>query len=103
LHFIFSQNYCRYIKQAHSNSCMTRLRDKRKLLWCLRQFHEGKELFDEKYDYVDRPTEIEAYRVTLKEARRIGYKGQELVEYLKVDWVSDADFKRFLGLLGVKV
>ena len=40
---IFSQNYCRYIKQAHSNSCMTRLRDKRKLLWCLRQFHEGKE------------------------------------------------------------
>ena len=68
----------------------------------IRQFHEGEELFDERYDYVDRPTEIEAYRATLKEARRIGYEGEELVEYLKVDWVSDADFKRFLEVLGVK-
>jgi hypothetical protein len=68
----------------------------------IRQFHEGKELFDEKYDYVDRPTEIEAYRATLKEARRIGYGGEELVEYLRVDWVSEADFKRFLELLGVE-
>ncbi len=68
----------------------------------IRQFHEGKELFDERYEYVDRPTEIEAYRATLKEAKRIGYEGEELVEYLKVDWVSDVDFKRFLELLGVK-
>jgi hypothetical protein len=67
----------------------------------IRQFHEGKELFDERYDYVDRPTEIEAYQATLKEARRIGYEGEELVEYLRVDWVSEADFKRFLELLGV--
>ena len=68
----------------------------------IKQFHEGKKLFDERYDYVDRPTEIEAYRATLKEARRIGYKGEELIEYLRVDWVSEVDFKRFLELLGVK-
>jgi hypothetical protein len=68
----------------------------------IRQFHEGKELFDERYDYVDRPTEIEAYRATLNEARRIGYQGEELVEYLRVDWVGEDDFKRFLELLGVK-
>lgn len=68
----------------------------------VRQFREGKELFDERYDYVDRATEIEAYQATLKEARRIGYEGEELVKYLKVDWVSDADFKRFLELLGVR-
>lgn len=67
----------------------------------IRQFHEGKELFDERYDYVDRPTEIQAYRVALKEARRIGYAGDELIEYLKVDWVSEEDFRRFLRLLGV--
>jgi hypothetical protein len=68
----------------------------------IKQFREGKELFDNRYDYVDRPTEIEAYKATLKEARRIGYRGKKLVEYLKVDWVSDADFKRFLEALGVK-
>jgi len=68
----------------------------------IRQFREGKELFDEKYEYVDRPTEIEAYRAALKEARRIGYEGKELVEYLKVDWVSEDDFKRFLDILGVE-
>ena len=68
----------------------------------IRQFREGKELFDEKYDYVDRPTEIEAYTTALKEARRIGYHGKELVEYLRVDWVSEADFGRFLDLLGVE-
>ena len=28
----------------------------------VRQFIEGKELFDRRYSYVDRPTEIEAYR-----------------------------------------
>ncbi len=67
----------------------------------VRQFHEGKELFDERYDYVDRPTEIEAYQAALKEARRIGYNGKALVEYLRVDWVSEADFMRFLDLLGV--
>jgi len=67
----------------------------------VRQFQEGKELFDRRYEYVDRPTEIEAYRATLKEARRIGYKGKALVEYLRVDWVSEADFMRFLDLLGV--
>ena len=29
-----------------------------------------KELFSPGYDYVDRPTEVEAYRYTVKEAKR---------------------------------
>jgi hypothetical protein len=68
----------------------------------IKQFRDGRELFDRRYDYVDRPTEIEAYKATLKEARRIGYRGKELVDYLRVDWVSEADFGRFLDLLGVE-
>ena len=67
----------------------------------IRQFREGKELFDENYDYVDRPTEIEAYHAAIEEAGRIGLRGSELVDYLKVDWVSDEDFIRFLKTLGV--
>lgn len=38
----------------------------------IRQHTEGKELWDKRYAYVDRPTELEAYRAALGEARRIG-------------------------------
>lgn len=68
----------------------------------VKQYMEGKELFDERYSYVDRPTEIEAYSVTLKEAKRIGMKHKEIVDYLKVDWVTEAEFERLLTSLHLK-
>ena len=68
----------------------------------IRQHREGKELWDKNYSYVDRPTEIEAYRAAVEEARRIGLTEAEVVDYLKVEWVSDDDFRRFLTTLGVK-
>jgi hypothetical protein len=68
----------------------------------IRQHKEGKELWDEKYKYVDRPTELEAYEVAVDEARRLGMTEDEVVDYLKVEWVSQEDFKRFLKNLGVK-
>jgi hypothetical protein len=67
----------------------------------IRQHMEGKELWDRRYAYVDRPTEVEAYRAVLQEARRLGLPEDEIVEYLKVDWVSAEDFARFLATLGV--
>jgi GNAT superfamily N-acetyltransferase len=69
----------------------------------IRQLHEGKELFDRRYRYVDRPTELEAYRLTLEEARRIGLDNNRIIDYLRVEWVSDSDFKRFLVNLGVSL
>ena len=68
----------------------------------VKQFKEGKDLFDKKYSYVDRPTEIEAYTVAVDEARRIGMTEPEIVDYLKVEWVDDEDFKRLLRALGVR-
>ena len=68
----------------------------------IRQHMEGKELWDRSYKYVDRPTELEAYRTAVAEARRIGFDEQKLVDYLKVEWVSEEDFARFLETLGVK-
>jgi hypothetical protein len=68
----------------------------------VRQFKEGKDLFDKKYSYVDRPTEIEAYSVAVDEARRIGMTEREIVDYLRVEWVNDEDFKRLLRALGVR-
>jgi hypothetical protein len=67
----------------------------------VRQFMEGKELFDERYSYVDRPTEIEAYLFTLKEARKLGMNDDELADYLRVEWITDDEFHRFLCTLGV--
>ncbi|MGD6934535.1 MAG: hypothetical protein ACQCN5_10050 [Candidatus Bathyarchaeia archaeon] len=60
----------------------------------VKQFMEGKELFDPNYAYVDRPTEIEAYRYTVQEARRIGMPENRICHYLKTEWMSEADFKR---------
>jgi hypothetical protein len=67
----------------------------------IRQHREGKELWDKRFNYVDRPTEIEAYSAAVDEARKIGLTEKETVEYLRVDWVSDEDFRRFLANLGV--
>ncbi len=68
----------------------------------IRQHMEGKELWDKRYAYVDRPTELEAYRVAAKEARRIGLKEEKIVDYLKVEWVTDVEFKRLLDTLELK-
>jgi len=38
----------------------------------VKQFLQGRNLFDERYSYVDRPTEIEAYRCCVEEGRKIG-------------------------------
>lgn len=67
----------------------------------IRQHIEGKELWDRNYKYVDRPTELEAYRLAVAEARRIGLTDNQLVEYLKVEWVSPEDFSRLLVTLSV--
>jgi hypothetical protein len=60
----------------------------------VKQFMEGKELFDQRYDYVDRPTEIEAYRYTVNEARRLGLSEERIRYYLWTEWINEDAFKR---------
>jgi len=67
----------------------------------VRQFREGKALFDEAYDYVDRPTELEAYKHTVKEARRLGMSDEEIFDYLKVTWLNDQELRRLAENLKV--
>ncbi len=69
----------------------------------VKQFMEGKELFDPNYAYVDRPTEIEAYCYTVQEARRIGLQEDRICHYLKAEWISDSDFRRLAKSVGVNV
>lgn len=68
----------------------------------VRQFMEGKELFDDNFSYAERPTEIEAYRHTIEEARRLGLKDDRICQYLKTEWMTDADVKRLARTLKVK-
>ena len=67
----------------------------------VKQYMEGRELFDSRYEYVDRPTEIEAYLYTVKEARRLGLTNQRILNYLKTEWMSDEDLKKLAIHLGI--
>jgi hypothetical protein len=68
----------------------------------VKQFMEGKELFDSRYRYVERPTEVEAYRYTVQEARRLGLSDERICEYLKTEWMSDKDLKFLAKAANVK-
>jgi hypothetical protein len=70
-------------------------------LYHVKQFMEGKELFDTRYEYIERPTEIEAYRYTVQEARRLGLSDERICQYLKTEWMSDSDLKRLAKALNV--
>ncbi len=69
----------------------------------VKQFMEGKELFDPHYDYVDRPTEIEAYRYCIQEARRLGLSEERIRCYLWTEWMGEDDFKRLAKSVNVSV
>ena len=67
------------------------------------QFKRGMNLFDPSFAYVDRPTEIEAYRVAVVEARRIGLSETEIFDYLEVPWISVEEHVRLATSCGVNL
>jgi hypothetical protein len=69
----------------------------------VKQFMDGKELFDPRYDYVERPTEIEAYRYCVQEARRIGLSEERIGCYLKTEWMSEDDLKKLEKSVNLQV
>ncbi len=68
----------------------------------VRQFMQGKELFDSHYGYSTRPTEIEAYAHSVKEARRLGLSEERICDYLKTEWMTQRDLRRLAYSVGVK-
>ncbi|MGA9839943.1 MAG: hypothetical protein WBF81_09510 [Thermoplasmata archaeon] len=67
----------------------------------VKQFRKGRPLFYPKLSYVDAPSEIEAYRFTVKEGLRIGMTPRQLMEYLKVEWISPAEHRRLARHCGL--
>jgi hypothetical protein len=68
----------------------------------VKQFMEGKELFDSDYSYVERPTEIEAYRFAVAEARRLGLNDARICQYLKTEWMSARELRRLTKAVSVE-
>jgi hypothetical protein len=68
----------------------------------VRQFMEGKELFDSHYSYAERPTEIEAYQHTIKEARRLGLSDARIYEYLRTEWMDEGEVERLASAVNVR-
>ena len=68
------------------------------------QRKQGRELWPGlKVAYVDRHTEVEAYAFSIAEARRLGVPDSVLRRYLKVIWITKADYFRLLRNLGVSL
>jgi hypothetical protein len=67
----------------------------------VRQFMEGKELFDDHFTYAERPTEIEAYRYAVEEARNLGLSEERICEYLRTEWMTDDEFKQLAKAVNV--
>jgi len=67
----------------------------------VKQQRAGKNLYDKSYCYVDRPTEIEAYDITVKEAKRLGMSNKEIIDYLKVEWITAEEHKKLAAHVGI--
>ena len=67
----------------------------------VKQYLQGRNLYDERMAYVDRETEIEAYQVTVREARRIGLNDDAISNYLRVAWITPEEHKRLARRLNV--
>jgi len=67
----------------------------------VKQQMQGRNLYDRSKAYVDRDTEIEAYLVTVQEARRIGLNDDAISCYLRVSWITPEEHKRLVRSLDV--
>lgn len=65
------------------------------------QRRAGAQLFGSEESYVRRPTEIDAYRFVVDEARSMGVGDDFLRDYLRVEWINDGEFFELLSAVGV--
>ena len=69
----------------------------------VKQYMDGKKLFLIEYEYVDSPIEIEAYLPTVQEAKRIGLSDEQIIEYLKIEWLGEEQHERLVNRMGLKM
>ena len=69
----------------------------------VKQHLDGRELFDDRFEYVERPTEVEAFRNAVAEGRRLGMTNEELLEYLRTENMSCEGLKKLASAVNVEV
>ena len=102
------------VTSAKGSNCVvigeSHLRESPELILFLDIYHElchvlqresGRELWDRRFSYVERPTEVEAYQFVIDEARRLRVADAILRDYLKVEWIDDKEFEKLLATMGV--
>ena len=67
----------------------------------VKQHIEGRDLYDRSKAYVDREAEINAYEVTVREARRSGLPDNAILNYLRVSWITPEEHERLARRLDV--
>ena len=67
----------------------------------VKQFLDGKRS-DSQIAYVERPLEIEAYNITVEEARTIGMDENEIIAYLSSELMSSEELDQLTGTLGIE-
>jgi hypothetical protein len=67
----------------------------------VKQQRAGFDLYNKSYAYVDRPTEIEAYEIAVKEAKRLGMNDNEIMDYLFVEWITPQEHERLATHVGL--
>ncbi|HTT16446.1 MAG TPA: hypothetical protein VMH49_03700 [Thermoplasmata archaeon] len=86
------------------------LRESPELILFLDIYHElchvlqrraGANLWEPGLSYVERRTEVDAYRFVVDEARALGVADDYLREYLKVEWISAKEHRQLLAAVGV--
>jgi hypothetical protein len=65
------------------------------------QRRDGANLFEPGVSYVERVTEVEAYRFVVVEGRRLGVSDEFMREYLRVEWITKREHLLLLTTLGV--
>jgi hypothetical protein len=59
--------------------------------------------FQEELPYVEKPTEIEAYQVTVDEARVLGLDEKRILDYLDSDLLSSKELRQLAVTVGVNI
>jgi hypothetical protein len=94
---------CIVVGQGH-------LRDSPEMILYLDIYHElchilqrraGANLWEPGVGYVERKTEVDAYRFVVEEAKSLGVADDYLREYLKVEWISRKEHLQLLEAVGV--
>lgn len=67
----------------------------------LKQLREGKDILDRRYGYLSRPTEIEAYRTSVDEAKRLGMHRDEILRYLRVPMIKKGEILLLARRIGL--